>query len=141
MAQLAPLRPRDGDQRSLAVRQPSEPLGVEDAVAVVVEHVLVAEGARQEAFGQGLDLFAGQQAGVVLVQREDLCAPQVEGQGVHVPEVEHELLVLAGDQGVLESAQGGGGPGVQEHGGRIGCRRRPAWRGRGSGSRAASSGR
>ncbi len=53
---------------------------------------------------------------MVLVEGEDALASKVEGEGVHVAEVQHHLLRARRDLRVLERAEGGGRAGVQEHG-------------------------
>jgi len=98
-AQFAALRPGDGQEG--ATRSPFDPfgklragrlrvsgfIGVVDAVALAAEHVLVGQGAGDEALGEVDKLVGGELAGVVFVQRLDAGAAEVEGEGVHVAEV------------------------------------------------------
>ena len=76
-------------------------------------------------------------AGVVLVQRDDLGAAQVEAERVHVAEVQHHLLFSLADGRVLQRAERRRRTGVEEHRSAPRLRARARASGRASGSPGA----
>ncbi len=85
---------------------------------LAVEDLLLRQRARDEPLGKILDLLGGHLAGVVFVEAVDVGAAQVEGERMHVAQVQHQLLLCRGNLGILERAQRGGRPGVEEDDGR-----------------------
>src|SRR3972149_4063464 len=65
---------------------------VEDAMPLRPEDLLVPQLAREQARREVLDLRVRHLARVVLEEGDEARAARVEGEGVHVAEVQHQLL-------------------------------------------------
>src|SRR5207237_7469235 len=109
-AQLSALRARNGDNRPFRfpIATPArKSVSVVGAVTLRAEDIFVHQRSGKQSLGEVLDLFARHFAGVVFVERQNPRPMEVEGEGVHVSKVEHELLFALGYEGVLEGAKSG----------------------------------
>ena len=87
-------------------------------MAFAVEHLVLSQARVDQADGEVLDLVVRHLARVVLVEGDDTQGLQVEGERVHVTEVQDQRFVMTRDLRVLEGAEGRGRAGVEENGGR-----------------------